>query len=248
MTLKRNLKPTQHAKTVRMHKAVRVIFSCWIWFEIGLLSILGVTLMALGLVLFGFADRDRRILGRSYRLLAVLSAKLAPMWKLEIVGPVPRGPLGRTVVVCNHMSHLDSFFISYLPWEMKWLAKASLSRIPFIGWGMKIAGDIFVVRSEPQSIGQAMQRAAYYLRRNTPVFIFPEGTRSQQQELLPFKLGAFRLAIEEKAQILPLAIFGTQHGLPKHSWCFNWTKARITVGAPIETADLSFKRRKRAGE
>ena len=70
--------------------------------------------------------------------------------------------------------------------------------------------------------------------------IFPEGTRSKEGELLPFKDGAFRLAIESRADILPIAVAGTKTALPKHSWRFGFSKGLVMVGQPISTEGLSL--------
>ncbi|MCA9541415.1 MAG: 1-acyl-sn-glycerol-3-phosphate acyltransferase, partial [Myxococcales bacterium] len=86
----------------------------------------------------------------------------------------------------------------------------------------------------------AMSRCGELLRRKVPVMIFPEGTRSRTDELLPFKDGAFRLAIEHGATILPLAVAGTRAALAKHDWRFGRAKALVTVGDPISTDGLTL--------
>ena len=219
---------------------LRTLLSLWIWFEMFFVSMILCTLLALLTPLLLPFDPQRRCLGRLYRLIAVLIAQLAPMWRVTFVGSMPRHSPGRAVVICNHLSHLDSFFLASLPWEMKWLGKASIFRVPFIGWGMHLAGDVPVVRGNRASAAAAMARCAAYLRQDMPVFIFPEGTRSTSDTMLPFKDGAFRLAIETGAQVLPVAIAGTRQGLPKHAWRFNWTRAALTVGSPISTAGLTL--------
>jgi 1-acyl-sn-glycerol-3-phosphate acyltransferase len=70
--------------------------------------------------------------------------------------------------------------------------------------------------------------------------IFPEGTRSRTAELLPFKDGAFRLAIEAGVPILPLAVSGTRTALPKHDWRFGRSVAEVQVLEPVETAGLTL--------
>src|SRR5262249_24056523 len=84
--------------------------------------------------------------------------------------------------------------------------------------------------------GGAMAACARWLARGMPVMLFPEGTRSKVGQLLPFKDGAFRLAIETGAELLPLAVAGTGTALPKHSWKFGRAQGRVTVGTPIPTA------------
>jgi 1-acyl-sn-glycerol-3-phosphate acyltransferase len=184
-------------------------------------------------------DRGRRVAGRAFRLVGVVAARLNPFWRFGVVGAVPSRPRRPTVVVSNHESNADPFLVSFLPWEMKWLGKASLFRIPVAGWMMRMAGDIPVERGDSDSAKQAMSACARWLGLGVPVMLFPEGTRSKDGQLLPFKDGAFRLAIETGADILPLAVGGTGTALPKHSWRFGRAEGRVIVGAPLSTAGMS---------
>jgi 1-acyl-sn-glycerol-3-phosphate acyltransferase len=217
---------------------LRAPLSIWVYFELTIVSIIGTLIEGLLLLVTLPFDRTRRIPGRFFRLTAVLAARLSPMWRFRTLGIIPKPMNGRTVVVSNHMSHLDSFLISFLPWEMKWLAKSSLFKIPFIGWGMGWAGDISVVRGTGSSINNAMEKCAEYLKMGMPVCIFPEGTRSTEAGMLPFKDGAFRLAIETGSDVLPIAVAGTRRALPKHSWKFNFSRGVVKVGTPISTAGM----------
>jgi 1-acyl-sn-glycerol-3-phosphate acyltransferase len=142
------------------------------------------------------------------------------------------------VVVSNHESFTDILLISHLPWEMKWLSKAELFRIPVMGWLMWLAGDIPVKRGFGPSAVEAMARCRKALANRVSVMIFPEGTRSKTAELLPFKDGAFRLAIEAGVPILPLAVSGTSTALRKHDWRFGKSVAEVRVLEPVETTGL----------
>ncbi len=79
-----------------------------------------------------------------------------------------------------------------------------------------------------------MTKCAEWLDKGVPVMIFPEGTRSLDDTMLPFKDGAFRLALDPGAPILPVAVEGTREALPKHSWKFGCTRARVAVGTAID--------------
>ena len=169
-----------------------------------------------------------------------MAARLNPFWRFGVLGPLPSTPPRRTVVVGNHESNADPFLVSFLPWEMKWLGKASLFRIPVAGWMMWMAGDVPVRRGDSDSAKEAMAACSRWLARGMPVMLFPEGTRSRDGQLLPFKDGAFRLAIETGADLLPVAVAGTGTALPKHSWKFGRAEGRVTVGTPISTAGLTL--------
>lgn len=213
-----------------------MLLSFWTWFEIALCAIVAFFgQLALLLVTLPF-DRRRLISGRYLRLMAVAASRLTPFWHFRIYGDVPRRFEGPTVFVSNHESQADPFLISMLPWEMKWLAKASLFRIPIVGWSLALAGDIPIRRGEGSSAKEALDRCKQWLERGVPVIIFPEGTRSPDGNLGRFKDGAFRLALDCNAQIVPIAVCGTRKALPKHSWKFGLTRAFVAVGTPIVTA------------
>jgi 1-acyl-sn-glycerol-3-phosphate acyltransferase len=160
-------------------------------------------------------DRNRTVPGRFIRLVAVAVSRTFPPWRLRVVGAWPgRGPY---VVVSNHQSMLDVLLLSRLPREMKWVAKESLFRVPWVGWMFTLAGDIPVRRGDARSGSTALRKARDYLEHGMNVMIFPEGTRSAGGALGPFKSGAFRLALEAGVPVLPVAVSGTAGGLPRGS-------------------------------
>lgn len=213
----------------------------WTWFELCALSLACfLVLIPLALLTWPF-DRNRVITGSFYRKTAVLVSRMTPLWDFQVVGPAPVRKPGCTVVVSNHCSQADPFLISGVPWEMKWLGKASLFRTPIMGWSMFLAGDVPVERGDKSSARGAMARCAAYLKRGMPVMIFPEGTRSLTDEIGPFKDGAFQLAITTGADILPLAVHGTASALPVHDWRFGRSRARVAIGDPISTAGMTLE-------
>jgi 1-acyl-sn-glycerol-3-phosphate acyltransferase len=219
---------------------MNALLSIWMWLEVALVALVGFCIQCVLALLTWPFDRRRLVAGRWFRLMGVVSAKLSPFWRFGVHGPVPRRLPPRTVVVSNHESNADAFLISHLPWEMKWLGKASLFKVPVIGWSMWLAGDIPVTRGNQSSARDAMARCVRWLERGVPVMIFPEGTRSKTEDLLPFKDGAFRLAIEAGADVLPLAVSGTRRALPKHSWRFAISRGLVTVGTPISTKGMTL--------
>jgi 1-acyl-sn-glycerol-3-phosphate acyltransferase len=144
------------------------------------------------------------------------------------------------VVVANHQSFVDILLISHLPWEMKWLSKQHFFRFPLVGWMMRMAGDIRLVRGERDSVIQAMAACKDRLEKKTSVMIFPEGTRTRDGELKAFKDGAFRLAIENQVPILPLAVNGAYAAMVKGDWRFGVSDAEVRVLEPIDTEGLTL--------
>ena len=217
----------------------QALLSFWTWFEIALCALVGFLIQLVLWLLTAPFDRRRLIVGRCFRLTGAVAARLTPYWHFRVYGDVPRRIDGRTVFVSNHEFQADPFLISFLPWEMKWLGKESLFRIPVVGWSMRLAGDIPLRRGDSASTKDAMKQCAQWLQRGVPVIFFPEGTRSPDGKMGAFKDGAFRLALDSGAQIIPIAVCGTRKALPKHSWKFGFTRALVAVGTPIPTAGRS---------
>jgi 1-acyl-sn-glycerol-3-phosphate acyltransferase len=182
-------------------------------------------------------DRNRVVAGRFLRWLAVLATWTFPLWRLRIEGRWPRDRRAH-VVVSNHQSMLDIFMLSRIPKEMKWVAKAELFGIPWVGWMFRLSGDIPVWRGDVGSGRDALARARDYLDHGMSVIFFPEGTRSRDGRLLPFKPGAFKLAIDAGVPVLPIALHGTGEGMPKGSPWVRPVRAWARLLEPVETAGM----------
>lgn len=216
------------------------LLNAWVWFETVALVILATPFAAILFALTAPFDKGRYAAGRFFRLLGVLSVKLNPLWKFSVSGTMIRDPRRPYVAVSNHESYADIFLISHLPWEMKWMSKETMFKIPCFGWMMRMAGDIQVVRGDRKSVVLAMRAARDRISKKVSVMMFPEGTRSRDGELLPFKDGAFRLAIETQSPILPLVVAGTRDCMAKGTFRFQKARARVRVLAPIDVAGLTM--------
>ena len=203
-----------------------------------LLLLVALPIQALLLAVTAPFDPNRWAPGRFLRVVGVLMARCYPPWRLRVEGRWPPGEQAY-VVVANHQSMLDILLLSHIPREMKWVGKEELFRIPWIGWMLRLTGDIAVKRGDAESGTEALGKARAYLARGMSVMFFAEGTRSKTGKLLPFKSGAFRLAIDAGVPVLPVAVQGTAEGMPKGSpWvrpCDAW--ARILE--PVPTAGLA---------
>ena len=216
------------------------ILSAWGWVVAVSLVLLGFFYVgAVWLVTAPF-DRGRYHAGRAFRQLAVSHVALTRLWRFETEGEPPEGPRRPYVVVSNHESYADIFLMSHFPWEMKWLSKHTIFQIPVMGWMMRMALDVPVHRGKRESALNALNECRDRLARRVSVMIFPEGTRSRTDELLPFKDGAFHLAIQARVPILPVALAGTRDCMAKGSFAFRRAHARARVLAPIDTDGLTL--------
>jgi 1-acyl-sn-glycerol-3-phosphate acyltransferase len=217
------------------------LVSAFMWLAVVGVLILGFLWMALVFLVTAPFDAGRYHVGRWFRRAAVLVVKINPLWRFRTSGVRITDPRRPYVAVANHESYADIFLLSHLPWEMKWLSKDTIFRIPVMGWMMSMAGDIAVSREDRQSRARSLEECRDRLRKRVSVMILPEGTRSATGDLLPFKDGAFRLAIEEQVPILPVAVAGTRNAMAKGSFIFNRAVAEARVLPPVETAGLTLQ-------
>lgn len=214
------------------------LLSALTWSVVALLALVGCLWMALVFAATAWRDPGRYTVGRWFRRIGMTAVKVNPLWDFRTSGVVISDPRRPYVAISNHESFADIFLISHLPWEMKWLSKEAIFRIPIMGWMMRMAGDIAVRRSDRRSRADALEQVRDRLRKGVSVMILPEGTRSADGTLLPFHVGAFKVAIEMGLPILPMVVAGTRHAMPKGSLLFNRARAEVRVLEPIETAHL----------
>src|ERR687889_1146770 len=212
-----------------MSRLWQSILSLWAWLVLVLCILLWFPVMLILLLVTLPFDPGRYVVGYVFRRIGPVMASVNPLWQFRYSGAMPENPRRPYVVVSNHESFADILLISHLPWEMKWLSKAELFRIPVLGWLMHLAGDVPVKRGFGPSAIEAMTRCREILARKVSVMIFPEGTRSPTEDLLPFKDGAFRLAIDAGVPILPIAVAGTRYAMAKGSFRFKRAHARCRV-------------------
>jgi 1-acyl-sn-glycerol-3-phosphate acyltransferase len=186
----------------------------WAFIALSCLPFFAVALVLLAITLP--FDRRRVVLHLFTCFWGAYYIYCNPLWHLRVVGREKLRWRGPAVIVANHASLIDivALFTLYRPF--KWVSKAANFRLPFIGWNMTLNDYVPVVRGNKDSIVQMMEDCRRHLRRGSPVLLFPEGTRTRDGELLPFKDGAFQLAAEMRCPLVPIAIHGTGEVLPKH--------------------------------
>lgn len=143
------------------------------------------------------------------------------------------------IFMANHQGNYDiPVLLGYLPVEFRWLAKTELFRIPLFGRAMTAIGCIAIDRADRESAFGSLRRAAGVLDRGIPIMIFPEGTRSPDGRLLPFKKGGFVLALTSGMPIVPLGIRGSRAIMPKGGRIIRGGDVALVIGPPILTSGM----------
>jgi 1-acyl-sn-glycerol-3-phosphate acyltransferase len=142
------------------------------------------------------------------------------------------------VLVSNHQSWYDVLALAaHIPKRYRFVAKKELSYVPLWGAAWKAAGHISIDRGDRAEAVRALDRAGEKIRADgSSIIIFPEGTRSEDENLLPFKKGAFMLALHSGVDIVPVACIGTGKILPKGRWRVRPARIIVRFGEPISTA------------
>jgi len=213
----------------------------WAWFSLGVLLLGLVPLVALIRVVTMPFDRGAYWAGYTFRAVARVHGRLNPLWTFTVRGNVPNDPRLPYVVVSNHESFVDMLAISQIPIEMKWVAKSAFFKIPIVGFLLMLSRDIKLVRGAKGAGAHVYTEAAERLSTRTSVMLFPEGTRSASGDLGAFKDGAFKIAIEAQAPILPLVVHGTRDALIKHDWRFGRCDAVVQILDPIPTIGMTLE-------
>jgi 1-acyl-sn-glycerol-3-phosphate acyltransferase len=142
------------------------------------------------------------------------------------------------VIVSNHMSAFDIVAIyGWIGIDFKWVMKKEVRKIPGVGFGSAAIGHIFIDRSNTKNAIASIHAARKRITNGTSVLFFPEGTRSKDGRLLPFKKGAFRLAHELALPILPVTIRGTDRIMPSGTLDLMPGKAEILIHEPLEVSE-----------
>jgi 1-acyl-sn-glycerol-3-phosphate acyltransferase len=171
-------------------------------------------------------------------------ALLANRVKVKVEGLENIKGKGPFIFMSNHQGSYDIFvLLGHLPFQFKWLVKKELFSIPFFGWAMGAAGYISIDRQGSRETVEAMNQAAQRIREGMSVVIFPEGSRSPDGSIQPFKKGGFTLAMKAKVPIIPISIAGSREIMPKDRLTASPGEIRIRVGNPIETEPYSLKDR-----
>ena len=160
--------------------------------------------------------------------------------RVTVEGAERIDPTGSYVFVGNHTSNLDiPVIMGKLPVSTRFLAKKEIFKVPVLGGAMRA---IHMVETD-RRLGPAAHRAineqvATVVTEGLSLMVFPEGTRSEGRGMLPFKKGAFRIAVDNEMPVVPVSIVGTRAAWKAHSKLIHGGRVRLIIHDPIPTADL----------
>lgn len=209
------------------------------FFLLGLLTLaIGVPGILLALVLPGKALKGRLFLlvSKSYARIALrlfgIRVSARGLANIDAARPY--------VFMSNHVSHADSPALArVIPQPLHWVFKKELARIPVFGWALLACGQIMIDRSAPEQSRAALESALAGLSGNNSVMIYPEGTRSRDGSLQPFKKGGFRMAVQAGLPIVPVRVSGTREVVAADSLRVRPGRVTVELFPPIETEGLS---------
>jgi 1-acyl-sn-glycerol-3-phosphate acyltransferase len=196
-------------------------------------------LCSLGAVTAGFFDGSGRSGHACARFWSLWCLRVARI-RLAVsgLGQVPAD--GPVIYMGNHQGNFDIHALTMaIPRLFSWIAKEELFRVPVFGKAMRRAGYIPLDRSGGRKALKSMRLAAERIAAGASVVIFPEGTRTQDGSLLPFKRGAFMLAAKAGVPIVPFTINGSREINPRNRIELNPGTISISFASPIETAGVS---------
>ena len=213
-----------------------MLYTLYMWLVLCLLTFSLGPLLALTLPF----DRGRRcylpIVRAWARAIIWLSRNPVMIEGLERVDPSRPA-----IYMTNHQSYFDVICLAaLLPVPVRFVAKRILVYLPVFGQLIWATGHIIIEREDRRQSFQALDRAAAKIAMGTSVLVFPEGTRSPDHRLGPFKKGGFVLGIKAGVPIIPISIAGTRPMMPKGSFRFARTRVRIVVGDPIRPAGFEL--------
>jgi 1-acyl-sn-glycerol-3-phosphate acyltransferase len=213
-----------------------VFFSTLYWGFVGITSILFLPVSGIIWLFTRPFDKKLTLLHSWTSLWASLYTWMNPVWHVKVEGRSHGRRGARYVIVSNHQSMVDILVLFRIFKHFKWVSKSENFKIPFVGWNMRLNRYVEIERGSVKGSGRMMADCRKRLEEGSSVMIFPEGTRSEDGELRPFRRGAFELALQTSSPVLPIVIEGSSRALPKKGVALRGThRIRVKMLEPVET-------------
>ena len=210
-----------------------------IWFLINL--VLSISVCSIPIIAVGLFDKEKYYTGKLIKMWArwvIWSTGI----QYEIDGLDNLNLDKQYIFMSNHESALDIVLgVAAIPSNLVFLAKKELFRVPVFGWAMEAAGMIKIDRQNPEIARESVSEAVETLKHSSfSTLIYPEGTRSNGEELLPFKKGGFILAIRTQLPVVPITILGAGNVLPKGTLAIKKSHIKMIIDNPIPTLEMDI--------
>ena len=210
-----------------------------IWFLINL--VLSISVCSIPIIAVGLFDKEKYYTGKLIKMWArwvIWSTGI----QYEIDGLDNLNLDKQYIFMSNHESALDIVLgVAAIPSNLVFLAKKELFRVPVFGWAMEAAGMIKIDRQNPEIARKSVSEAVETLMHSSfSTLIYPEGTRSNGKELLPFKKGGFILAIRTQLPVVPITILGAGNVLPKGTLAIKKSHIKMIIDNPIPTLEMDI--------
>ncbi|MDE6408699.1 MAG: 1-acyl-sn-glycerol-3-phosphate acyltransferase [Muribaculaceae bacterium] len=223
-----------------MNKISRVLYFIYQWFIAGPIFVVATFITAL-ITAFGSMIGNRDFWGYwPPKYWAMFTCWLFLM-RVKVVGRENIDKKTSYVFVANHQGAYDIWSIyGFLNHNFKWLMKKELEKIFAVGWACKRAGHVFVDDSSIHGIKTTIKDSEETLKDGMSLVIFPEGSRSWDGKMIPFKRGAFMLASEFGLPVVPITIDGSFKAMPRFTYNMTPTKITLTIHKPIYPGEKGF--------
>jgi 1-acyl-sn-glycerol-3-phosphate acyltransferase len=203
--------------------------------------IFGSSILGLAAIVASFIPPRRRYgfhVARAWGKGVLLSSGV----RVEVTRKPPPLP-PRAVFMANHQSLYDiAALLATVPVPVRFLAKRSLFRLPFFGWGLAAAGFVPIDRIDRSRAKEAFRHALSALDEGAAIVIFPEETRSLDGRMKPFRRGGFLMALKARAPIVPVGLNGTLQVRPKGRVTVEPTRVEVAFGDPIDARSYGVRR------
>ena len=208
------------------------------------LIVLGSIVQSIPMIALGLVDRHGKRVYPMFRFWSWCVLKTGGVG-LKVRDTGRLDPRQAYVFMANHQSNIDIPVLvqALAPFQLRWMAKRELLRIPFFGWALWASKHIIVKRSRSKDVVAAMAGAREKLTRGISVVVFPEGTRSTDGQLLPFKRGGFRLAEQAGVPIVPVTINGSGVLMKRGDWRLKRGEVEVVIGNAIPPGDADDRSR-----
>lgn len=211
-----------------------------VWYYVVVVPFVGFITAFLGSLTYLFSFINMQLAAS----MGVLWARLIlfmSMIRTRVLGRQHVDPKQSYVIVVNHESNLDILAIyGYLPVDFRWVMKIEIRKIPFLGGACARLKHVYVDRSNREKAIESLNKAREQLVDGTSILFFPEGTRSRTGEMLPFKKGAFRMAIELQLPVLPVTLRNTGRLMPARSMEARPGTLELMLHKPISVEDMTL--------